>query len=477
MKDPPDETPRDQAPPPRIFRPMPFYRPFFMVIQLGKGFATPPKNIGMGGVAVGFAFLIAVGTLLLSLPMAREPETAWSLLDALFTATSSVCVVGLVVVDTEAHWSFFGQAVILGLMQLGGLGIMTASMFILVILRRPVSFRDRVQLQELSRLGNIRSVSGLLWATVLFTVFFELAGAAALWYHLGRDVGGIWPAAFHAVSAFNNAGFDLTPNVSSFASFSHDPIMLLIIAGLAILGGLGALVLMDIVGHHSWRAFSQNTKLVLTGSAVLLTLGFLGILLAEFANPQTLGTLSLADKLANAFFHSVIARTAGFSTLSVEEFHDETQLLTMALMYIGGATGSTAGGIKVTTFAVLVLATLAATRGYTNASAFGGQLSHQLIYRALAVAAYGLGVVFLGTLVLASTEQFAFRELLFEVVSASGTVGLSTGITPDLSIGGKLTISAVMYLGRLGPLTLAYTLAQRAREPSYKLPERDVAIG
>lgn len=477
MRDPPDETRRTQAQPPRIFRPMPFYRPFARVIQLGKGFATPPKSIGIHGVGVGFAFLIAVGTLLLSLPVAREPETAWSLLDALFTATSAVCVVGLVVVDTGSHWSSLGQAVILGLMQLGGLGIMTASMFILIILRRPVSFRDRIQLQELSRLGNIRSVSGLLWATVLITGFFELAGAAAFWYHQGGDVSGIWPAAFHAVSAFNNAGFDLTQNFSSFASSSHDPVMLLIIAGLAIFGGLGTLVLMDIAGHHSWRAFSQNTKLVLTISAALLSLGFLGILLAEFANPHTLGTFSLADKLSNAFFHSVIARTAGFSTLSVNEFHDETQLLTMALMFIGGATGSTAGGIKLTTFAVLVLATVAATRGYENGSAFGGQLSHQLVYRALAVAAYGLAVVFLGTLVLASTEQFAFRELLFEVVSASATVGLSTGITPDLSIAGKLTIIAVMYLGRLGPLTLAYALAQRAREPSYKLPERDVAIG
>jgi trk system potassium uptake protein TrkH len=429
---------------------------------------------------VGFALLIVVGTLLLSLPMARVPNTAWSLLNALFTATSAVCVVGLVVVDTGTHWSFFGQAVILGLMQLGGLGVMTASMFILIILRRPVSFRDRVQLQETSRLGNIRSVSGLLWATILVAGFFELAGAAAIWYHLGGARGeeeALWPAVFHAVAAFNNSGFDLTGNLSGFTSFARDPIMLLIIAGLTIFGGLGALVLMDIISQRSWRSLSQSSKLVLIASAVLLTVGFLGILGAEFANPETLGPLSLADKLTNAFFHSVIARTAGFNTLLVKEFRDETQLLTMALMYIGGATGSTAGGIKVTTLAVLILAVVAATRGYEHASAFGSRLSHQLIYRALAVAAYALAVVFLGTLVLASTEQFAFRQLLFEVVSAFATVGLTTGITPDLSIAGKLTIIGIMYLGRLGPLTVAYGLAQRTREPSYQLPERDVAIG
>ena len=480
MKNPPGETPRDQAQPPRIFRTIPIYRPLARVVLLGKQAAAPPKTIGVRYVAVGFALLIGVGTLLLSLPVAREPETTWSLLDSLFTATSAVCVVGLVVVDTGTQWSVFGQAVILGLVQLGGLGVMTASMFILIILRRPVSFRDRIQLQETSRLGNIRSVSSLLWATVLVTAFFELAGAAAIWFHLkglGGDVEPVWPAVFHAVSAFNNAGFDVTGTSSSFTSFVHDPIMILIIAGLAVFGGLGALVLMDIVGQRSWRAFSQNSKLVLTISVILLTIGFLGILAAEFANPRTLGALSLVDKLTNAFFHSVIARTAGFSTLPVQEFRDETQLLTMALMYVGGATGSTAGGIKVTTLAVLVLATVAATRGHEHASAFGSRLSHQLIYRALAVATYALAVVFLGTLALAITEQFAFRQLLFEVVSAFATVGLTTGITPDLSIAGKLTIIGIMYLGRLGPLTLAYALAQRVREPSYQLPERDVAIG
>jgi trk system potassium uptake protein TrkH len=459
---------------------MAIYRPFARVVQLGKRVPASPKPIGIRGIVVGFALLIAVGTLLLSLPMARVPGTSWNLLDSLFTATSAVCVVGLVVVDTGTHWGLFGQAVILALVQLGGLGVMTASMFILIILRRPVSFRDRVQLEETSRLGNIRSVSGLLWATILVTVFFELAGMAAIWFHLEgltTDRQALWPAVFHAVSAFNNAGFDVTGSLSGFASFARDPLMLLIIAGLTIFGGLGALVLMDIVSQRSWRTLSQNSKIVLITSALLLIVGFLGILGAEFANPKTLGALSLTDKLSNAFFHSVVARTSGFNSLLVKEFRDETQLLTMALMYVGGATGSTAGGIKVTTLAVLVLATMAASRGYEHASAFGGQLSHQLIYRALAVAAYALAMVFLGTLVLVTTEPFAFRQVLFEVVSAFGTVGLTTGITPDLSIAGKLTIIALMYLGRLGPLTVAYALAQRAREPSYQLPQRDVAIG
>jgi trk system potassium uptake protein TrkH len=412
--------------------------------------------------------------------MAREPGQEWDLLNTFFTATSAVCVTGLVVVNTGTYWSTFGQAVILGLIQLGGLGIMTASMFILIILRRPVSFRDRVELQETSRLGNIRSVSGLIFVTVLVTVLFELLGAAAIWYRLGglqSSEGTIWFGAFHAVSAFNNAGFDLMKDFSSLTSFAQDPVFLLIISLLVIFGGLGALVLMDIVSRHSWKTFSQHSKMVLLTSAGLLTLGFVSILAAESANPKTLGPLSLADKVTNAFFHSVAARTAGFNTLQVQDFRDETQLLTMALMYIGGATGSTAGGIKVSTFAVLVLATLAAIRGYEHASAFGARLSHRLIYRALSVAASALVVIFIATLVLTISEEFPFRQMLFEVVSAFATVGLTTGITPDLSVAGKLTIIIVMFLGRLGPLTLAYALAQKVREPSYQLPERDVGIG
>lgn len=384
------------------------------------------------------------------------------------------------VVDTGTHWSTFGQVVIITLVQLGGLGVMTASMFILIILRRPISFRDRFELREVSKAGGIQSVAGLIWATVLVTLLFEAVGAAALWYRMDGLEGNhraIGMGVFHAVSAFNNAGFDLMPPFTNLTTYATDPFFLLVTALLVFFGGIGALVLMDIFSKRTWKALSQNSRIVLIASGILLLVGFLGILATEFTNPKTLFPLSWHDKLVNAFFHSVTARTAGFDSLSVADFKDETQFLLMLLMYIGGATGSTAGGIKVTTLAILVLASLAAVRGYEHASVMGARLSHRLVYRAMSVAVLTLFVIFLATLVLTVSEEFLFRQVLFEVVSAFATVGLTTGITPDLSLVGKLTIIVVMYLGRLGPLTLAYALAQRAREPSYQLPEREIGIG
>ncbi len=455
-------------------------RPVARAVELVKQVAKPPRTIGISGVGLGFLLLMVVGTALLSLPPALAPGARWSVLNAFFTATSAVCVVGLEVVDTGTHWSAFGQAVILGLIQVGGLGVMVASMFILVILRRPISFRDRFEITEISRAGGIRSVAGFIWATVLLTVLFELLGAAALWYRLGGSQGdpeAVWRGVFYAVSAFNNAGFDLAPGLTGMAAYARDPVVLLVIGLLVFFGGLGALVLMDFVTKRSWKALSQHSRLVLVASAGLVVLGFVGILATEFANPETLGSMGVVDKLANALFHSVTARTAGFDALHVSGLKDETQFLLMALMYIGGATGSTAGGIKVTTLAVLVLATVATVQGYEHATGFGARLSHRLVYRALSVAVLALLVIFVATLLLTITEVFLFRQVLFEVVSAFATVGFTTGITPDLSVEGKLTIIIVMYMGRLGPLTLAYALAQRVREPSYSLPERDIGIG
>lgn len=434
----------------------------------------------MTGVIVGFMALISLGTFLLSLPNAREPGMEWDFWSTLFTATSAVCVTGLVVVDTGTYWSPFGQAVILGLIQAGGLGVMTASMLILMVLRRAIAFRDRFELYESSRAGGLRSVKGLIWLTILISLVFELLGAAAIWYRLRPIEGGegaLWPSLFHAVSAFNNAGFDIMKGFASLSGFARDRVFLLIIGVLVVSGGLGILVLLDMASKRSWRPLSPNSKMVLLVSAFLLAVGFSGILAAEFTNPSTLGGMALPDKLANALFHSVTARTAGFNSLPVEAFHDETLFLTMALMYIGGATGSTAGGIKVNTFGVLLLATMAAARGYEQTSAFGRQFSHRLVYRAVAVVTMSLGMVFVGTLVLTVTEGFAFSQTLFEVFSAFGTVGLTTGITPELSVAGKVNIIVLMFVGRLGPLTLAYALAQRARKPRYALPEEDIAIG
>ncbi|MBI2165173.1 MAG: Trk family potassium uptake protein [Chloroflexi bacterium] len=464
----------------RVIRVPGIWRPFPILLRPRRRRGGAPRRIGVSGVILGFLGLIVLGTVLLSLPMARTPGQPWNILDSLFTATSAVCLTGLVVKDTGTYWSTFGQGVILGLIQAGGLGIMTAAMLILMAFRRPISLRDRLELHEVTRTGGLHGVPTLLMLTILVTVVLELAGALGIWYHLRSEFGeerSIWLGAFHAISAFNNAGFDLMKDYSSLSRFSQDPLLLLLISGLIISGGISALVILDIVSKHSWRPLSVNSKVVIIITLFLLALGFGGILLSEFDNPATLGKMALSDKVVNAFFHSVTARTAGFFTLPISEMRDDTLLLKTSLMLIGGATGSTAGGIKVNTLAVLFLATWASLKGYDHASVFGRRFSHPLVYRAIAIAVLAGAIISLGSLVLTITEEFPFRSLFLEVVSAFGTVGLTMGITPHLSAAGKVTIIVIMFIGRLGPLAVAYALAQKSRQPRFDLPERDLAIG
>lgn len=466
--------------PVRVMRTHRIWRPVPRRIRLRVKEKGAPRTIGVTGVVLGFAVLILAGAIVLSLPAARVPGQTLNLVNSFFTSTSAVCLVGLVIVDTGTYWSTFGQAVILGLIQLGGLGIMTATMLILVILRRPISLRDTFELHEASSAGGLRSVTGLVWLTVLISVGVELLGALTLWLHYlstYADENSLWLATFHSISAFNNAGFDINKGFSSLTNFSHDPILLMVVSLLIIAGGISVLVLVDLAFKRSWRLLTPNSKILLLASGFLLAVGFVGTLLFEFRNPDTLGNMSAADKATNAFFQSATARTAGFNSIPISSMNDASLFFTMGLMFIGGATGSTAGGIKVGTFAVLLLAAWASIHGYPHASAFGRRFSHRLVYRALAIAVLSGAIIFLGTLILTITEESAFRHLLFEVVSAFGTVGLTAGITPDLSLAGKAIIIFIMFVGRLGPLSLAYALAQRAKQRRYNLPEKDVAIG
>jgi trk system potassium uptake protein TrkH len=456
------------------------YRPLARVLQFSAKPFPRPRTIGVVGVVFGFAILILIGAFLLSLPQARTPGHDLDILDAFFTATSAVCVTGLVVQDTGTYWTHFGQGVILGLIQLGGLGVMTATMFILIIFRRPVSMRDTFEVHEMSRQGGVRSVSGLLWLTVLITIAFEIVGAAVMWwrfeYRYGLDES-VWKSVFHSIAAFNNAGFDIMGDYASVTPFARDPVMLFSFATLVIAGGISVLVLLDLAYKRSWRRLTPNTKIIILFSLALWIVGAGGFLLAEFNNDVTLGAMSNGDKVSNSFFHSIVARTAGFNSVSVNGLYDQTLFLLSGLMFIGGVTGSTAGGVKIGTFAVLVLATFASVRGYEHASIFGRRFGHRLVYRAIAIIIMAMLLVFIATLLLTFTEDFAFRAVLFEVVSAFGTVGLSTGITPDMTSAGKVIIIVVMFIGRLGPLTLAYALARQHRELRYQLPQRDLPIG
>ena len=433
-----------------------------------------------------FAVLITVGTGLLMLPIATYDGTATRFIDALFTATSAACVTGLTVVDTATHWSPFGQVVILVLIQAGGFGIMAGSTLLLFLfIGRRTTLRDRVLVQESLGGLHLGSVTSLVRRIAIFTITCELIGAVVLGiaFTAGPEAGppgdplGIWWGIFHSVSAFNNAGFDLTGGFRSLGPFVDDWIVLLAIGTLLTAGGLGFAIVGDALGTRRWSRMALETKLVLVTTAVLLGGGAVTIGFTEWANPATLGSLPPEQRLLNALFESATLRTAGFTALDTGAFAEATLFVVMALMFIGGASGSTAGGIKVNTFSVLLIAIASTVRGQPSAQAFGRRIQHAIVYRALAVALLSIAFVFLIGLGLTLTTDATFVQTLFEAVSAFGTVGATTGITPDLTDPARLITSFAMFVGRLGPLTLVLALAARARPMPYRPAVENVRIG
>jgi trk system potassium uptake protein TrkH len=451
----------------------------------------PPKRIRSApspafSLLTLFAVLITVGTLLLMLPISSQTNQTTRFVDALFTATSAACVTGLVVFDTATHWSGFGQAVILVLIQVGGFGIMTGStLLLLLFVGRRTTLRGRVLVQESMGGLQLGSVTSLLKRMAVFTLVCELIGAVVLSiaFTSGPEAGppgdpqGIWWGVFHAVSAFNNAGFDLTGGFRSLIPFVDDWIVLLTVALLLSAGGLGFAIIGDAVAKRRWGRMALETKLVIATSAALLLGGAVFIGFTEWDNSLTLGALPEPQRLLNALFESATLRTAGFTALDTSAFMEETLFVVMALMYIGGASGSTAGGIKVSTFAVLLIAIVSTVRGQPSATAFGRRIPHAIVYRALAVALLAIGFVFVIGLGITLTSNATFVQTLFEAVSAFGTVGASTGITPDLSDSARLITAFAMFVGRLGPLTLVLALTARAGPVAYRPAVEGVRIG
>jgi trk system potassium uptake protein TrkH len=420
------------------------------------------------------------------LPISAADGQSTRFVDALFTATSAACVTGLVVFDTATHWSGFGQVVILLLIQAGGFGIMAGStVLLLLFLGRRTTLRDRILVQE--SLGGLQlgTVTWLLRRVALFTVAVEAAGAVVLSiaFVSGPEAGppgdpqGVWWGIFHAVSAFNNAGFDLTGGFRSLSPFVDDWVVLLTVGVLLSLGGLGFAIIADAVARHRWSRMALETKLVLSTTLALLVGGTLMIGFTEWSNPTTLGALPTEQRLLNALFESTTLRTAGFSALDTGGFREATLFVVMALMFIGGASGSTAGGIKVNTFAVLLVAIASTARGEPSATAFGRRIQHAIVYRALAVALLAIAFVFVVGVAVTLTSEATFVQTLFEAVSAFGTVGASTGITPDLDDPARLILAAAMFVGRLGPLTLVLALTARARPVAFRPAVESVRIG
>jgi trk system potassium uptake protein len=431
-------------------------------------------------VIYGFVGIITVGAILLTLPIASQLGQLTHPIDALFTATSATCVTGLAVVDTGTYWSFFGQAVILVLIQVGGFGFMISATLILLATGRRIGLRDRLAVGENMGLDRLGGLVRLVRDIAIFTAITEGCGFAVFYARFAAtEPGGhaAWKAAFHSISAFNNAGLDIFGNFRSLTGYVTDPAVVLTTVALIFLGGISFLVLQDVVKNHRFSKLSVDSKIVLTVTGVLLALGTFGILAADFSNPATLGTLSPAQKIMASFFQSVTARTAGFGVVDIGRMATTSLILTIFLMFIGGASGSTSGGIKVNTFGVLVATILSAIRGREHVVVFGRELPDRETHQALAVAFLALGLIGVVVIILSITESFGFLPLVFETVSAFGTVGLSTGITPGLSFAGRIIITVVMFIGRLGPLVVATSLIRRHRLDLYRSPQAHVRIG
>jgi trk system potassium uptake protein TrkH len=428
----------------------------------------------------GFAAFIAVGAVLLMLPVSSNNGMWTSPVDALFTATSAVCVTGLVVVDTADYYSFFGQMVILILIQLGGLGFMASATLFLMALGRRIGLRERLLIKESMGVEYIGGLLKLVIRIVPFTFIAEGLGALVLSLRFAEQNppgAAVWKGIFQSVSAFNNAGFDLHGGFRSLLNYQSDAVTLLTTAILFILGGISFTVVQDVITRRSFRRLSLDSKIVLITTGSLLVAGTFILLFAEFWNPNTLEPMPLPQKMLNAFFHAATPRTAGFASIDVSKMMTYSLFFTIFLMFIGGASGSTAGGVKVNTFGALMIILWNSVQGKEHPSAFGREFRTHDIYRVLTLIVLSLGIIVFGITILSITENFDFLKILFEVVSAFGTVGLTTGITPSLSIAGKLTIILVMYLGRLGPMTIALSLVQRQQPTMYRYAEEPIKIG
>ncbi|MDR7865197.1 MAG: TrkH family potassium uptake protein [Sporomusaceae bacterium] len=430
-------------------------------------------------LAAGFAGLIIAGAALLATPLASATGEPLRFIDALFTATSAVCVTGLVVADTGTRFSLFGQIVIVLLIQAGGLGIMTMATLMALLMGKKINLRERLIIQEAMNQLTVAGVVRLTRYIIKATLLIEFIAGTILAVRFYQDYGvkGIYFGYWHAVSAFCNAGFDLFGEYRSLTGYVDDLTVNLVISALIILGGIGFSVMADVWENRRFRDYSLHSKLVLTVTAFLITFGAVVIFAFEQDNPATLGPLSWDGKILASYFQSVTTRTAGYNTVPIGEMGNAALFFIVILMFIGASPGSTGGGVKTTTAGLLAAAIWALVRGREDVEIFERSLSRSIIYKAFALVFIAALLVIVVTMILCVSESAPFLNILFEVVSAFGTVGLSTGITPDLSVTGKLWIILTMFAGRVGPITLALALALRQRKAMVKYPEGKVIIG
>jgi len=422
-----------------------------------------------------FLFFIILGTLLLKTPAATSKPIGW--IDTLFTSTSAMTVTGLAVVDTGTDYTMFGQLMILVLIQVGGLGIMSFAVLIFIMLGKKIGLKERLLIQQSLNQTSLGGIIKLIKSLFIYSFAIEMLAMLILAVKWVPEYGfarGVYYSLFHAVSAFNNAGFSIWPD--SLMRYEGDPLVNLVISFLFIIGGIGFTVLSDLWHKRSFKKLSLHSKLMIYGTFIINLSAMIFIFLLEYQNQKTLGMLPPAEKLWGAYFQAVTPRTAGFNTADIGSLNESTITLLLLLMFVGAGSASTGGGIKLTTFLVILLSVITFLKGKKHISIAKKTLKDQLIIRSLAISTISVLLILAAVFILNMTEPKPFLAILFEVVSAFGTVGLSMGITADLTPVGKILIIFIMFLGKLGPLTLAFSLA-RPEQENIRYSSEDILTG
>jgi trk system potassium uptake protein len=440
-------------------------------------FITHPTRL----IPLGFLGAIALGTALLMLPFASASGEAAPFLTALFTATSAVCVTGLIVVDTQTYWSGFGQVIILALIQIGGLGIMTLATLLGLLMSRSLRLTQKLRAQAETKSLELGDVKAVLMVVIGVTFVTELliglwlTGRLMLAYDMSFGPA-LWHGMFHAISAYNNAGFSTW--TSGLMGYASDGWFLIPTMLGVIIGGVGFPVFNEI--RQEWRkpeGWSVHAKITVYGSIALLLMGWFAFAIMEWSNPKTFGPMDVADKVLNAAAHSVWVRTAGFNSVDIGQMRSETLLLTDVFMLIGGGSAGTAGGIKVTTFFLLAYVVWAEVRGQSDVTIARRRICPDVIRQALSVVLLAVAAIGLSTLAILAMTEFSLEKVLFETISAFATVGITTGITAAMPPGAQLILISLMYLGRVGTITVAAALALRPHQAPFRYPEERPIVG
>lgn len=430
-------------------------------------------------LALGFGIVIMAGTLLLMLPVSSKEGIVTPFIDAFFTSTSAVCVTGLVTLNTAEHWSYFGSTVIIMLIQIGGLGFMSFATLFALILGKRITLKERMVMQEAMNSFSLQGLVKLAKYILIFTFSVEGIGALFLSTKFIPEHGflkGLYFSIFHSISAFCNAGFDLTGN--SLVPYADNAVIILTISALIITGGLGFAVWAEIYNYKGMGKLSVHSKLVISATLILIVGGWILMYIFEMKNPGTIQNMSLKGKLLSSLFASVSPRTAGFNSISTADMTLAGKFLTIILMFIGGSPGGTAGGIKTTTAGILLMTVISVFKNREDAEIFGRTISKNLVYKSFVILTLALCLVIGETMILSFTEKGASLEyILYEVTSAFGTVGLTLGLTPNLSVIGKVLIALTMYIGRVGILTLLLALAHKKHGSSIKYPDGKILVG